>query len=100
MWNTPVDGAAGAKYVPLDTWISKRPTKVACRDGPIGYSDILPHYERAQTLCGLGPFVYGADAWQIEGRRPFGPARWIPGLECLSNSAPGDSYLDLSPIRS
>lgn len=65
LWNVPLRGeaGAGAKYVPLT------PRDVA--DWPIRWSDLEPHYRRAQALCGLGPLEYGADYWASAGRRPF-----------------------------
>jgi choline dehydrogenase-like flavoprotein len=65
VWNVPLHGEAGlgAKYVPLT------PRDLA--EWPISWSDLEPHYRRAQALCGLGPLEYGADYWATAGRRPF-----------------------------
>ena len=48
IWNTPVAGESGAKYVPLD------PADFA--DWPFDAGALAPWYERAQHLCGLGRF--------------------------------------------
>lgn len=69
MWNTPVVGDVGAKYVPLDAIDFQQ------REGhegwPFGREAVLPYYERAQCLCGLGPFAYDADAWTDAGAEAF-----------------------------
>jgi hypothetical protein len=31
---------------------------------PFGFDKLLPHYERAHALLGLGPFDYDASAWE------------------------------------
>ncbi len=63
IWNVPVDDELGAKYVPLS------PRDLA--DWPIDWTELEPRYREAQTLCGLGPFEYGADYWAREARPPF-----------------------------
>lgn len=63
IWDVEVEGRPSAKYVPL-----------SARDmaaWPIARRDLEPHYRRAQRLCGLGPFAYGAAPWEAPGRRPF-----------------------------
>ena len=63
IWNVGVNGARGAKYVPL-----------GIRDlagWPIGWGDLEPFYLEAQDLCGLGPLEYGAAYWATPTRRPF-----------------------------
>lgn len=62
-WNVRIDGAPGAKYVPLGVR--------DMADWPIGWGDMEPFYVEAQTICGLGPFEYGADHWATPARRPF-----------------------------
>lgn len=62
-WNVRVGGAPAAKYVPLD------PRDLA--GWPLAFDDLVPHYEAAQRICGLGPFDYGADRWAGADRRPF-----------------------------
>jgi choline dehydrogenase-like flavoprotein len=63
IWNVPVDGELGAKYVPLS------PRDLA--DWPIDWAELEPHYREAQTVCGLGPFEYGAEYWAREVGPPF-----------------------------
>ncbi len=62
-WNVAIDGAQGAKYVPLGVR--------DMADWPIGWGEVEPFYVEAQTVCGLGPFEYGADHWATPARRPF-----------------------------
>jgi choline dehydrogenase-like flavoprotein len=69
IWNTPVRSAPGAKYVPLepsdfDRW------EDSDRDAwPFEYSHLVPYYERAQVVCGLGPFRYDGGSWVSPTRR-------------------------------
>lgn len=60
LWNTPVAGETGARYVPL------QPQDFA--DWPFPSATLDPWYERAQVLCGLGPFCYSALPWSSEDR--------------------------------
>jgi len=62
-WNTPVDGDPGAKYVPLDS-LDFEPRPATGEIGwPFDRAHLEPYYERAQTVCGLGPFAYEAERW-------------------------------------
>lgn len=63
IWNVRVEHQTGAKYVPLS------PRDLSA--WPIDWSDLEPFYREAQTLCGLGPFEYGAEAWTDREARPF-----------------------------
>jgi hypothetical protein len=63
IWNVVVERQRGAKYVPLS------PSDL--ESWPIGWQELEPYYHEAQTVCGLGPFEYGADAWATEARSPF-----------------------------
>ncbi|MEJ7812387.1 MAG: GMC family oxidoreductase [Gemmatimonadaceae bacterium] len=71
IWNTPVQGAIGAKYAPLDAYdLDARPG----REGsgwPVSYAELLPYYARAQQRCGLGPFAYEAESWSDPPVVPF-----------------------------
>jgi choline dehydrogenase-like flavoprotein len=63
IWNTPVQGGRGAKYVPLDPWdLSDRPND-PLPGWPFEFEHLVPFYRRAQEVCGLGPFSYGAGEW-------------------------------------
>ena len=70
-WNTDVDGAAGAKYAPLDPIDFERREWVPHSGWPFGAADLGPWYAKAQKTCGLGAFAYDAAAWVSDGARPF-----------------------------
>jgi choline dehydrogenase-like flavoprotein len=88
IWNTPVGGEPGAKYLPLDPWDFEPGDDRVPSGWPIGHDQLAPYYRRAQGVCGLGPFTYDAADW-TDPRRPvlalaaplatgvyqFGPAR-------------------------
>ncbi|MGH7657872.1 MAG: GMC oxidoreductase [Gemmatimonadales bacterium] len=63
IWNTPVTGRIGGKFVPLDARDLERD------DGhlaawPFGFGELTPWYKEAHAFCGLGPFVYDAESWR------------------------------------
>lgn len=71
LWNTPVRGSVGAKYVPLDAVdLEVRPPSEPA-GWPLSYSELCRFYERAQMRCGLGPFRYEAAAWARPGLAPL-----------------------------
>lgn len=63
IWNVPLSGRLGAKYVPL--------VEPDLADWPIELSELTPFYREAQVLCGLGPFEYGARFWATADRQPL-----------------------------
>jgi len=63
IWDVPVHGQTGARYVPL----SERDLA----DWPVDWDELEPYYLEAQALCGLGPFEYGASFWATADRRPL-----------------------------
>lgn len=66
IWNTWLSGHLYAKYVPLDE-VDFQPRDELSRAGwPFGKAILDPYYVRAQEVCGLGPFEYGAPAWNGE----------------------------------
>lgn len=63
IWNTPVMGRIGGKFVPLDV------RDLEQDDGhlvawPFGFGELEPWYRKAHAFCGLGPFVYDAESWR------------------------------------
>ncbi len=86
IWNTPVAQGLGAKYVPLDPWDLDA--------WPIRWEELVPFYERAQRIAGLGPFAYEGSDWTPGNRQPldlgagplstrvyqFGSSRTFPGV--------------------
>jgi choline dehydrogenase-like flavoprotein len=55
---------------PLDALDFERRDWIPDSGWPFGLSHVLPFYERAQTVCHLGPFAYSAADWSSEGVRP------------------------------
>ena len=50
---------------------SRRGTGSRTAAGPSACDHLLPYYERAQSLCQLGPFAYAAADWRAHGVRPI-----------------------------
>lgn len=71
IWNTPVGGFIGAKFVPLDPWDFDRRESEPLGEWPISPGDLHPWYRRAQVVCGLGPPGYGAADWPDPDRPPL-----------------------------
>lgn len=63
-WNTPLYGEVGAKYVPLDPCDFQSRSGVAHSGWPFDHAYLESYYQRAQVVCGLGPFVYDGDRWR------------------------------------
>jgi choline dehydrogenase-like flavoprotein len=38
---------------------------------PFGLAELWPHYQRAQRVCGLAAFEYGAERWTLPGKPPI-----------------------------
>jgi choline dehydrogenase-like flavoprotein len=89
LWNTPVGGQPGAKYVPLDPVDLSGSSSAGRGAWPIDWGQLVSWYELAQTACGLGPFDYEGATWATPDRSclalstqafvtrvyQFGPAR-------------------------
>lgn len=43
---------------------------VADSGWPINYGDVLPYYQKAQEICGLGHFEYGEALWSLLSEKP------------------------------
>jgi choline dehydrogenase-like flavoprotein len=69
IWNTPVLGEAGAKYVPLDPHDFEDSNHAPFGGWPFGHAHLEPFYRAAHAVCGLGRFAYEAQDWSSE-RRP------------------------------
>ena len=63
LWNTPVAGAPGAKYVPLDRCDFEERPDVSHSGWPFDRLHLEPFYRRAQVVCGLGAFAYDGEDW-------------------------------------
>jgi len=65
-----VSALGGTMYVwagwcrPLDPIDFEARAAVPHSGWPFGFDELLPHYERAHALLGLGPFDYDASAWE------------------------------------
>jgi choline dehydrogenase-like flavoprotein len=53
IWNTPVQGEVGAKYVPLDRVDFEERAGRERSGWPVGFSELAPYYVRALSLSGL-----------------------------------------------
>jgi choline dehydrogenase-like flavoprotein len=56
---------------PLDAQDFERRDWVPDSGWPFGLDELLPFYEKAQTVCQLGPYAYTADDWRGHGVRPM-----------------------------
>ena len=63
LWNTPIAGSPGAKYVPLDPIDFEVLPDVPRSGWPFDHLHLAPWYGRAQSICGLGAFAYDAADW-------------------------------------
>jgi choline dehydrogenase-like flavoprotein len=77
LWNSTAGGRVGAKYAPLDAVDFERRPGREESGWPFTRDELRPDYERAQRICGLGPFAYEAAAWSDSLHQPWsalGPA--------------------------
>jgi len=56
---------------PLDALDFEQRDWVPDSGWPFGLAHLLPFYEKAQSICQLGPFAYTAADWHEEGVRPI-----------------------------
>lgn len=63
IWNTMIQGAAFAKYVPLDFIDFESRDWIPWSGWPLGRSTLESYYRRAQAGCGLEPSDYSESAW-------------------------------------
>jgi choline dehydrogenase-like flavoprotein len=71
LWNSAVAGAISAKYAPLDA-ADFLPRASRDHSGwPFTVTDLRGDYDRAQRICGLGPFAYDAAAWIDSSHQPW-----------------------------
>ncbi|MGH7621219.1 MAG: NAD(P)-binding protein, partial [Gemmatimonadaceae bacterium] len=71
LWNTELAVAAGAKYAPLGATDFETRAKMEHSGWPFAFADIRSDYERAQRICGLGPFEYDGRALSRPGSEPW-----------------------------
>jgi choline dehydrogenase-like flavoprotein len=58
IWNTPLNGDVGAKYVPLETCDLEPRTDSDYVGWPFELNHLQSFYARAQSVCGLGQYNY------------------------------------------
>jgi choline dehydrogenase-like flavoprotein len=63
VWNTPLNGEMGAKYVPLDSSDFAARPDPDYPGWPFDAGHLEDFYGRAQSFCGLGPFLYAGHHW-------------------------------------
>ena len=56
---------------PLDAQDFEMRDWVPASGWPFGLDELLPFYEKAQSVCQLGPYGYTADDWREHGVRPM-----------------------------
>lgn len=54
----------GVRYVPLDEVDFEKREWLPYSGWPFSKSHLNPFYERAQSVCKIGPFAYDAEAWE------------------------------------
>ena len=67
-WNIPIrDDQVGLKCLPLDEIDFRQRSWMPHSGWPFAKAHLEPFYARAQAVCRLGPFAYGAEAWEMPG---------------------------------
>ena len=96
LWNSSVGGRIGAKYAPLDAADFEAHPGREYSGWPFTLEDLRADYERAQQICGLGPFSYDAAAWANALHQPWS----APGFALVSRVyQAGTRDALLSPLR-
>jgi choline dehydrogenase-like flavoprotein len=96
LWNSATAGLIGAKYAPLDAEdFEPRPGREPS-GWPFTLADLRADYERAQRICGLGPFAYEGAAW-ADARHPTWNALGAPLVSRVYQAGTRDALL--APLR-
>jgi choline dehydrogenase-like flavoprotein len=71
LWNSAIAGGVSAKYAPLDgaDFLPQQGREYS--GWPFTLSELGSDYDRAQRVCGLGPFAYDAAAWTDASHQPW-----------------------------
>lgn len=64
------NGRLGGRLRPMSPIDFEKRDWVPHSGWPFGFDELRPYYERAQTVCKVGPFDYSADAWEQPSRTP------------------------------
>ena len=71
-WNILLDsGKPGVRYVPFDPIDFEKRDEVPHSGWPITKADLDPYYDRAQSVCQIGPYAYDAEAWADPQSSPY-----------------------------
>lgn len=68
---TPMDRHEGWRARPLEAVDFERREEIPFSGWPFGYPTLRPFYERAQSICRLGPFDYELERWQTPDASPL-----------------------------
>ena len=64
-WHLPLgDGRLGARLHPLDAIDFEERDWIPYSGWPFDKEHLAPYYERAQTICQVGPFTYAVEDWE------------------------------------
>lgn len=64
-WGVKIgNGQLGLRHVPLDEVDFEKRDWLPYSGWPFDKSHLVPFYERAQSVCKLGPFAYEPEAWE------------------------------------
>jgi len=70
VWHIKIkEGQIGARHAPFDEIDFATRSWVPHSGWPFNRDDLNPYYERAQTVCGLGPFAYEVSDWENDQRQ-------------------------------
>jgi choline dehydrogenase-like flavoprotein len=70
-WHIPLgEGRLGVRLRPLDSIDFERREWVPHSGWPFDRSHLDPFYERAQSICQIGPFAYNVEDWEDSARTP------------------------------
>ncbi len=65
VWEIKIDkNPVGVRHAPLDKIDFEKRDSLPYSGWPFDKSHLDPFYERAQSVCKLGPFAYDAEAWE------------------------------------
>ncbi len=70
-FETSANREEGWRARPLDATDFERRAEIPHSGWPFGYEELHPYYERAQSLCRLGPYDYSLERWETEQAQPL-----------------------------
>jgi choline dehydrogenase-like flavoprotein len=74
IWNSATANGVGAKYAPLDAADFEYRPGHEHSGWPFRLDDLHADYERAQRICGIGPFAYEGGEWTDALHQPWSTA--------------------------